>query len=146
LKSIFGAIPERNEVNDRSIRLYLALKELVEEERFDFYTIQSFPGLADDYVASCFAQSMMLEDGIGTSTLGDFNTAMTVLLLTKLSKERVYYGDLQHIDMNTKEIKIVGDGAIPPSIAGVSGPAGFAGHGIPTEGNMGGLSMITSRL
>jgi len=27
-------------VNERSIRLYLALKELVEEEHFDFYTIQ----------------------------------------------------------------------------------------------------------
>ncbi len=59
---------------------------------FDFYAIQSFPGLADDYSATCFAQSMMLEDGYGASTLGDFNTALTVLLLTKLSKERVYYG------------------------------------------------------
>ena len=45
---------------------------------------------------------MMLEDGYGTSTLGDFNTALTVLLLTKLSMERVYYGDLQHIDKKKK--------------------------------------------
>ena len=44
---------------------------------WDFYTIQSFPGLGDDYSATCFAQSMMLEDGCGTSTLGDFNTALT---------------------------------------------------------------------
>ena len=77
---------------------------------------------------------MMLEDGIGTSTLGDFNTALTVYLLTKLSKEPVYYGDLQHIDKKTKEIKIIGDGACPPSLAGKLGPAGFAEHGIPTEG------------
>jgi L-fucose isomerase-like protein len=141
LEKLFGAAPERNEANDRSIRLYLALKELVQEEGFDFYTIQSFPGLADDYSASCFAQSMMLEDGVGTSTLGDFNTAMTVLLLTKLSKERVYYGDLQHVDKTNHEIKIIGDGAVPPSLASNSGPAGFAGHGIPTEGGAGGLSV-----
>ena len=76
------------------MRLYLALRKAVAKEKFDFYTIQSFPGLAGDYSATCFAQSMMLEDGVGTSTLGDFNTALTVLLLTKLSKERVYYGDL----------------------------------------------------
>jgi L-fucose isomerase-like protein len=141
LEKLFGNAPERNEVNDRSIRLYLTLKELVQEEGFDFYTIQSFPGLADDYSASCFAQSMMLEDGVGTSTLGDFNTAMTVLLLTKLSKERVYYGDLQHVDKTNHEIKIIGDGAVPPSLASNSGPAGFAGHGIPTEGGAGGLSV-----
>jgi hypothetical protein len=119
----------------------LALKEVLEKENFDFYTIQSFPGLADDYAASCFAQSMMLEDGYGTSTLGDFNTALTVLLLTRLSRERVYYGDLQHIDRKTREIKIIGDGACPPSLAGKLGPAGFAEHGIPTEGGAGGLSV-----
>ncbi len=127
--------------SDRSIRLYLALKQIVEKERFDFYTIQSFPGLGDDYSATCFAQSMMLEDGIGTSTLGDFNTGMTVKCLTDLSKERVYYGDLQHIDKSNNEIKIIGDGACPPSLAGKLGPAGFAEHGIPTEGEAGGLSV-----
>jgi hypothetical protein len=84
---------------------------------------------------------MMLEDGVGTSTLSDFNTALSVLLLTKLSAEPVYYGDLQHIDKSTNEIKIIGDGACPPSLAGKLGPAGFAEHGIPTEGEAGGLSV-----
>lgn len=141
LKKLFGSAPEANAVNERSIRLYLGLKQMVEREHFDFYTIQSFPGLANDFTATCFAQSMMLEDGYGTSTLGDFNTALTVLLLTRLSKERVYYGDLQHIDRKTREIKIIGDGACPPSLAGKLGPAGFAEHGIPTEGDAGGLSV-----
>jgi L-fucose isomerase-like protein len=141
LKKLFGKAPDKNLVNERSIRLYLALKHFVEKENFDFYTIQSFPGLGDDYSATCFAQSMMLEDGHGTSTLGDFNTALTVYLLTRLSKERVYYGDLQHLDKAKKEIKIIGDGACPPSLAGKLGPAGFAEHGIPTEGEAGGLSV-----
>lgn len=141
LRELFGVSPEQNIANERSIRLYLALRKLVERERFDFYTIQSFPGLGNDYAATCFAQSMMLEDGYGTATLGDVNTALTVLLLTKLSKERVYYGDLQHIDRKTKEIKIIGDGACPPSLAGRIGPAGFSEHGIPTEGEAGGLSV-----
>lgn len=141
LGKLFGKAPDESVVNERSIRLYLALKKIVEREKFDFYTIQSFPGLGDDYSATCFAQSMMLDDGHGTSTLGDFNTALTVLLLTKLSKEPVYYGDLQHVDVQRKEIKIIGDGACPPSLAGKLGPAGFAEHGIPTEGEAGGLSV-----
>jgi len=141
LRALFGCLPGADAVNENSIRMYLALKEVVEKEKFDFYTIQSFPGLADDFAATCFAQSMMLEDGYGTSTLCDYNTALTVLLLTKLSGERVYYGDLQHIDKKRKEIKIIGDGACPPSLAGKLGPAGFATHGIPTEGAAGGLSV-----
>jgi L-fucose isomerase-like protein len=133
-------IPE-NDQAERSIRLYLAIKKLVRKNEWDFYTIQSFPGLGDTYSATCFAQSMMLEDGMGTSTLGDFNTALTVKCLTDLSKEPVYYGDLQHIDKPNKEIKIIGDGACPPSLAGKLGPAGFAEHGIPTEGEAGGISV-----
>jgi hypothetical protein len=133
-------LPE-GDVADRSVRLYLAITRIVQREGWGFYTIQSFPGLADDYAATCFAQSMMLDDGWGTSTLSDFNTALTVKLLTDLSAERVYYGDLQHIDMKAREIKIIGDGACPPSLAGRAGPAGFAEHGIPTEGGAGGLSV-----
>ena len=33
------------------------------------------------------------------------------------------------------------DGACPPALAGKLGPAGFAEHGIPTEGEAGGLSV-----
>ena len=141
LVELFGEKPPQSVANERSIRLYLALKATVEEEGLDFYTIQSFPGLGDEYSATCFAQSMMLEDGHPTSTLGDFNTALSVFLLMKLSREPVYYGDLQHIDKGTREIKIIGDGAVPPSLAGKLGPAGFAEHGIPTEGEAGGLSV-----
>ena len=93
-------IPD-DEASERSIRLYMAIKKIVEKEGWDFYTIQSFPGLGDDYSATCFAQSMMMEDGVGTSTLSDFNTAMSVKLLMDLSGEPVYYGDLQHIDKAT---------------------------------------------
>jgi L-arabinose isomerase len=126
---------------DRSIRLYVAIQKILEKENWNFYTIQSFPGLGDHYSASCLAQSMMLEKGVGTSTLSDFNTALTVKLITDFSHERVYYGDLQHIDPHTREIKIIGDGTCPPSLAGESGPASFAEHGIPTEGEAGGLSI-----
>ena len=141
IEQLFGRMPDQNVVTDRSMRLYLAMKKLVAKNKWDFYTIQSFPGLADDYAATCFAQSMMLEDGCGTSTLGDLNTALSVLLLTKLGDEPVYYGDLQHIDKRTGEIKIIGDGACPPSLACKLGPAGFAQHGIATEGEAGGLSV-----
>jgi L-arabinose isomerase len=141
ITAVFEKAAPEDAVADRSIRLYLAIKKLVQAEGFDFYTIQSFPGLGDDYSATSFAQSMMLNEGWGTSTLGDFNTALTVKLLTDLSQERVYYGDLQHIDKAAHEIKIIGDGACPPSLAGQLGPAGFAQHGIPTEGEAGGLSV-----
>ena len=141
IQKLFSKPVPENEQAEKSIRLYLAIKKIVKKNDWDFYTIQSFPGLGDEYSATCFAQSMILEDGMGTSTLGDFNTAMTVKCLTDMSDEPVYYGDLQHIDKSNNEIKIIGDGACPPSLACKLGPAGFAEHGIPTEGEAGGISV-----
>ncbi len=139
-KSFRDPIP-RSPTAERSIRLLGAIDRFVAREGWDFYSIQSFPGIADDYSATCLAQSMMVEWGVPTSTLGDMNTLLTVITLMSLSPERVYYGDLQHIDRERREIKIIGDGACPPSLAGTVGPAGFAEHGIPTEGAAGGLSV-----
>ena len=141
IQPLFSVPLPGGETAERSIRLYLAMRKIVEKEEWEGYTVQSFPGLGDDYSATCFAQSVMLDRRTGTSTLSDFNTLMTVKLLTDLSQEPVYYGDLQHIDKSTNEIKIIGDGACPPSLAGKAGPAKFAEHGIPTEGAAGGLSV-----
>ena len=137
----FGKKPSNDDTSRRSIALYLALKKVIAKNGFDFYTIQSFPGLGDDYGATCFAQSLMLDDGVPTSTLSDFNTAMSVYILMKFSGLPVYYGDLQHVDKVAKEIKIIGDGAVPPSFADPRDPADFSEHGIPTEGAAGGLSV-----
>lgn len=141
IQPFFSQPVPKSDAADRSLRLYVALKQILARERWGFYTIQSFPGLGDDYSATCFAQSLILNDHIGTSTLGDFNTCLTVKLLTDLSADPVYYGDLQHIDKSSKEIKIIGDGACPPALAGKLAPAKFAEHGIPTEGEAGGISV-----
>lgn len=141
IQPYFSESIPKDEVSSRSIRLYIALKKMRQKENWDMYTIQSFPGLGDDYSATCFAQSMMLNDRVATSTLSDFNTLLTVRLLNDLSDDPIYYGDLQHVDKSNNEIKIIGDGACPPSLAGEAGPAGFAEHGIPTEGEAGGLSV-----
>jgi hypothetical protein len=45
---LFGELPPATLVNERSMRLYLAIKKLVQREKWDFYTIQSVPGLGDD--------------------------------------------------------------------------------------------------
>ena len=139
----FHELPEKNDTTSRSIRLYLAMKKILKEEEFDFYTIQSFPGLGDDYSATCLMQSMMLNERQATSTLSDFNTLLSTILLNEISTQPIYYGDLQHIDKEGREIKIIGDGTIPPSLAGRTdrGKASFAEHGIPTEGKAGGLSV-----
>lgn len=140
IKPNFQELPPDDDCTDKSIRLYLALKKVIDKENFDMYVIQSFPGMADYYSATCFAQSMMLEQGIPTATLCDFNNVLTVFLLSNLSNDPVFYGDFQCIDKENKEVKVIADGACAPSLAGPV-KAKFAHHGLSTEGSAGGLSV-----
>ena len=140
IKPYFQEMPPDDGCTERSIRLYLAVKKIIETEKFDMYVIQSFPGLAEEYAASCFTQSMMLQQGIPTATLCDYNNVLTVFLLSNLTPDPVYYGDFQCIDKEKKVVKVIGDGACAPSLAGPD-KARFAHHGLPTEGSAGGLSV-----
>ena len=105
-------MPEVESV-DRSLRLYLAIKKVLAKEGWDYYSIQGVPGIGDDYVGVNFVQSLMLEARVATTTLCDFNTLMTVILLNDFSEEPVYYGDVQHVDKSNNEIKII-TGSVPP--------------------------------
>ena len=140
VKKRFKELPADDEQTERSMRIYVAIKKLLKKNEWDYYTIQSFPGFGDDYGATCFAQSMILDDGIPTSTLSDFNTCLTSILMMNLSEDPIYYGDFQCINKKNNEIKIIGDGACPTRLADKNG-ARFATHGIPTEGEAGGISV-----
>lgn len=140
IQPLFSIPIMEQEVNDRDIRLYLAIKKVIEEEDFDFYSIQGVPGIGEDYIGVNFAQSLMLEQRVGTSTLCDFNTLMTVILMNDFSEEPVYYGDIQDVTKSNNEIKII-TGSCPPSLAGKVGPAKFAKRGLPSEGKAGGLTI-----
>ena len=127
--------------SERSIRLYVALEEARGAGGLGLlhHPVVPRPGRRLQRDLLCAEH-----DGAGrrpTATLSDFNTTMSVKLLMDLSGERVYYGDLQHIDKATREIKIIGDGACPPGLTGTLEPVTFAEHGIPTEGAAGGLSI-----
>lgn len=140
LKPKFKELPPDDQVTDHSIRLYLAIKKVVQRHNFDMYVIQSFPGIADYYAATCLAQSMMLENKFPCATLCDYNNAMIIYLLGSLSNDPIYYGDFQCIDKKNKEVKVIGDGACAPSLCGPRQPI-LSHHGLSTEGNAGGLSV-----
>jgi hypothetical protein len=140
LQPLFSNPITEGESEERGIRLYLAIKKVIEKEGWDFYSIQGVPGIGDDYIGVNFAQSLMLEQRVGTSSLCDFNTLMTVKLLNDFSEEPVYYGDIQHVDKSNNEVKII-TGSCPPSLAGKIGPAKFAERGLKSEGKAGGLSI-----
>jgi len=143
MKPKFDEIPPLDGIMERSVRLYLALKELYSEMGYDFASVKCFPELGDSYATPCLAQSLLSDEGYTSSCIGDINTALSAFILGELSNESVFSGDVQHIRYWENIVKIVCDGGCPPSLRSCDAHCKVCMRGLPTEGAEGGMGIST---
>lgn len=74
---------------DRNARVYLALKQVIESERYDAMAVQCWPAFQEQYnIAPCMAYSLLgSEDGFAVSCEGDVPGAISMYLMNSLSSE-----------------------------------------------------------
>jgi len=72
---------------DRNARIYLALKELIDDEGYDALAVQCWPTFQSEYhVVPCMAYSLLgSEDGFAVSCEGDLPGAVSMLLMNSMS-------------------------------------------------------------
>ena len=121
--------------SDRCLRLYAALRQMISTKNYDMISMQSFPGIAEQYALPYFAQSLLLDEGIATSSLGDCNSVLLLYILSCFSDQAPFCGDLQNINMALGQIDIVSDGIAAMSLASETRPVRLVSRGIETEGS-----------
>lgn len=72
---------------DRNARVYLALGQLIRQERYDALAVQCWPTFQEEYhMAPCMSYSLLgSEDGFAVSCEGDVPGAVTMLLMNSMS-------------------------------------------------------------
>ena len=143
MKPMFDEMPPLEGIMERGVRLYLALKELYEEMKYDFASVKCYPELGDGYATPCLAQSLLSDEGYSSSCIGDINTAISAHVLGELSDEAVFNGDVQHIRCHDNVVKVVSDGGGPPSLRACDAHCKVCMRGLPTEGVKGGYGIST---
>jgi len=141
LKKRFSGLPQLDKVMERSIRLYLALRDFVLERKFDVTAVKCFPELGDNYATACLAQSLLPEEGVVSSCIGDVNTALSAYILHLLSSEATFNPDVQRIKKDEGVVILASDGAAPPSLAASPERIILRCRGLATEGAADGISI-----
>jgi len=139
LKAKYDNLPELDEVMDRSIRLYIALKRLASEKKYDVVAVKCFPELGDNYATACLAQSLLPDEGVVTSCIGDVNTALSAYILYLLSGKPTFNPDVQQVRKWENVVKLASDGAAPISLAEDVRRIVLKRRGLPTEGAADGI-------
>ncbi len=141
LKKSYGNLPKLDKVMERSIRLYIALRDLTLQRKFDVTAVKCFPELGDNYATACLAQSLLPEEGLVTSCIGDVNTALSAYILHLLSGGATFNPDVQRIKKDEGIVILASDGAAPPSLAANPESIVLKCRGLATEGAADGISI-----
>jgi L-fucose isomerase len=107
----YGAVPEYDQVTERSIRLYLGMERIIEREKFDFTGVNDMFGLSDHYCTMCLAQSRLGSRGFVTTCLNDSNGALTCYIMRLLSNEPIFTADVNLVDRQAGIVRLIDDGA-----------------------------------
>ena len=116
-KTQYGNIEPCDEVMIKSIKLYFALKGIIEERNLSFVGVKCLPELATNYVSGCLAVSHINNDGIVAACEADTNAALTMQILHLLSGEPVDFADVFQVNLQDREVRLVNCGALATNLA-----------------------------
>jgi L-fucose isomerase-like protein len=114
MKSLAGTVESADQALQHSLRLYLALRSLSEENGILAFGLGCYPHYAG---IACIITGLLSEDGIPTACEGDMNSAILMYLLQQFSGEPVHFGELLELDEKENTIVTSHCGCASPSLA-----------------------------
>lgn len=125
MKKEFGKIEQKDDVMLIQIKLYLALKKLIHEKKYDFISVKCLPELPACFTTFCLAHAFLNDksDYYGKKEPfvcgceSDSNGALTMQILKNISEKSVMFSDVAHIDKEENIIRVMNCGSIPTDFA-----------------------------
>ncbi len=116
-KKTYGSVNVSNEILEKSVRLYFAIKDLMKSEGYAFGGFKCQPEFIDNYVSGCMPISWLINEGLMMACEADMNAAFTMRILHLLSGQPVLFADVNDFDMNTGTLRLVNCGTIATELA-----------------------------
>ena len=113
----FGKVNTQEGVLDKSIRLYIALKTVLEKENYEIAAVKCMEEMINNYACFCLATSLLNNEGFTISCEADINAALTMSILRTASGGIALFGDVNHLDHEGGELRIVNCGSMPTLLA-----------------------------
>lgn len=105
------------EVEEKSIRLYFALKKYLKEYNLDFAAVKCMPEVQGDYCSHCLSVAMHMDEGIVVACEADVNAALIMQILKMVSDSSPGFGDICELNMKEKTLRLANCGAFATNLA-----------------------------
>jgi L-fucose isomerase len=121
----FGAIEAKDEVMLAQIKMYLALRNLIREQGYDFIAVKCLPELPSIHTTFCLAHALLNDtsDAAGTkepfvcACESDSNGALTMQILKHVSGKPVLFADFLGYVQDENQVTLCNCGSQPTDFA-----------------------------
>lgn len=113
----FGRVNVPEKILDKSIRLYIALKGVLQKEAYTLVAVKCQDEMINNYASSCLAISLLNDEGFTVSCESDIYAAITMQVLRSLSGGISLFGDVNHLDLDKNVLRVVNCGSMPTLMA-----------------------------
>jgi len=126
MKGQFGGVEAKEEVMLAQIKLYFALRELIEQKGYDFVAVKCLPELPSCYTTFCVAHSLLndtQDDGFGQNCSfvcaceADANGALTMQILNNITGKTTMFTDVLYYDYEDNMVRMCNCGSQPTDFA-----------------------------
>jgi len=117
IKQEYGLINVPDEAMIKSIKVYVALKQMVQDYKFNFVAVKCLEEFISTFTSCCLAVALINDDGIVTACQGNLNAALSMMIMNILTGQPVIFSDVNVIEKKTGIARLVNCGSMPPSLA-----------------------------
>lgn len=117
IKNKYGKVSADETALERAVSVYFALKELIEDYRLDCCSVKCIGEFMDSYSSACLALTLLNDEGYVCGCQCNLNALISADVLTLLSGEPAFFGDVNTVDFRTGIARIINCGSVPGKLA-----------------------------
>lgn len=116
-KKEYGNIDVPDDVMLKSIKVYFALKKIIEDYKLGFLGVKCLEEVINIFVSCCLAISLCNDDGVPTACQSDINAALAMKILNLLSNKATIFADVNMVDKKEGVARLVNCGTMATTLA-----------------------------
>lgn len=117
VKRTYGNVDVPDEILIKSVKVYFALKGIIEEYGLNLCSVKCIGEFLDHYTSCCLAISMLNDEGYLVNCQCNLNAMLSSFILAQLSDDPVYFGDVNMVDKESGTARVINCGSIPGKLA-----------------------------
>lgn len=116
-------------------RLYLALKQLVKEQGYEYSSIKCWPEMGNLHTTPCAVLGRLADEGIGISCEGDIDAGLAAIVQTMITETPAFITDLININEEENTVTFWHCGNAAPSLHNEADGVTMCNHPLAGQGS-----------